>query len=99
MQTTTTQSEVDDLMTVSEVARVLRVAESTVRKWIGRNEIPYLTLPGGDYRVPRTELFRGLRGNVDGTHVLAQLAERLQTQPDEAIDEEIRAVRATPRRR
>lgn len=84
----------DELLTVGEVARILRVAEPTVRKWIGRDEVPYLTLPGGEYRVPRVELFRGLGGNVDGAKVMLRLVERLQSQPDDAIDEEIESVRA-----
>src|SRR6266496_3317984 len=48
----------EDLLTVAEVARLLRVASSTVRKWIGREQIPYLALPSGDYRIPRVALFR-----------------------------------------
>ncbi|MGH8984587.1 MAG: helix-turn-helix domain-containing protein [Acidimicrobiia bacterium] len=94
-----TETRDEELLTVAEVARLLRVAESTVRKWINRDEVPYLTLPGGDYRVPRTELFRGLRGNVDVLQIMQRLRERLQAEPDDAIDAEITAVRAERARR
>jgi excisionase family DNA binding protein len=84
----------EGLLRVGEVARLLRTAESTVRNWIGRDEIPYVVLPGGDYRIPALELFRSLRSNVDVVTLFERLSERLRAVDDEAVDAEIAAVRA-----
>jgi len=86
----------EDLLTVPEVARLLRVASSTVRKWIGRGQIPYLALPNGDYRVPRVALFRALPSNVDAAAVLARV-QRLASVPEGELAEEIRSVRQVRR--
>lgn len=87
----------EDLLTVPEVARLLRVASSTVRKWIGRGQIPYLALPNGDYRVPRVALFRALPSNVDAAAVLARVEQRLASVPEDELADEVRAVRQVRR--
>lgn len=89
----TTEVQATDLLTVPEVARLLRVGESTVRAWIARREVPFIALPGGEYRVPGTELFRGLRSNVDAEAILSDLSERLRSVADEDLRGEIAAVR------
>lgn len=83
------------MLTVGEVARLLRVGESTVRSWIARGEVPFITLPAGDYRIPGLELFRSLRSNVDAVAVLSRLSERLRAVDEQSLDEEIAAVRAS----
>lgn len=83
-----------ELLTVPDVARLLRVAESTVRKWAASGRVPFVELPGGEYRIPRTELIRGLRGNVDIERVLARVESRLAVASEEDISSEVRAVRA-----
>jgi len=50
-----------ELLKVSEVAKRLRVAESTVRGWIARGDVRAVRLPGGVYRIPEEELERLLR--------------------------------------
>ena len=49
-----------DLLTVSEVARVLRVDETTVRRWIKRQALGAITLPHLNkrqaYRVHRSTI-------------------------------------------
>src|SRR6266536_3536165 len=95
MRTVVDQHE--DLLTVTEVARLLRVAPSTVRKWIGRGQIPYLALPSGDYRIPRIALFRALPANVDAAAVLARVEQRLASVPEDELAAETGAVRATRR--
>jgi excisionase family DNA binding protein len=87
----------EDLLTVAEVARLLRVAPSTVRKWIAREQIPYLALPGGDYRVPRLALFRALPSNVDAAAVLARVQQRLASVVEDELRTEVAAVRAARR--
>ncbi len=88
-----------DLLTVPEVARLLRVGESTVRKWIAGGRIPFLELPGGEYRIPRTELTRGIRANVDVDKVLERVEGRLSGISDRDITEAVRSVRRGSRRR
>ena len=88
----------EDLLTVAEVAGLLRVATSTVRKWIGRDQIPYLALPGGDYRIPRLALFRALPSNVNAAAVLARVEQRLASVTEEELTAEVAAVRAARRR-
>lgn len=92
MPTLDTQSE--ELLTVPDVARLLRVAGSTVRKWVASGRIPFVELPGGEYRIPRTELIRGLRGNVDIERVLTRVERRLASVSDEDVSSEVRSVRA-----
>lgn len=89
-----------DLLTVGEVAHLLRVAESTVRKWIAAGRIPFLELPGGEYRIPRLELIRSLRGNVDAEAVLERVEaslQRVQEGEVKAALSEVRAARSGPR--
>jgi excisionase family DNA binding protein len=47
------------LLTVAQVAGALAVCRHTVRRWIARGHFPgALVLPGGDVRIPVTELER-----------------------------------------
>ncbi len=40
------------LLTTSEVARLVRVSSRTVNNWIKQEKVPYIELPGGEYRIP-----------------------------------------------
>lgn len=54
------------LLTVNEAASLLRVTDTTIRRWIGDKKIPYLELPGGSgYRIPQASLLASLAGNFD----------------------------------
>jgi excisionase family DNA binding protein len=44
-------AQVPALLTVSEVASLCRVDASTVRRWIAREQLPAVRLPGGQYRI------------------------------------------------
>lgn len=88
------RTEAAGLLTVGEVSRILRVAESTVRKWIGANRIPFIELPGGDYRIPKKELLRSLRANVDVGEILTRIEARLSSVRETDIEETIAEVRA-----
>jgi excisionase family DNA binding protein len=50
----------DELLTVDEVTRILKVHEETVRRWIRSGELPALLLGSarGGYRVRQTDLDR-----------------------------------------
>jgi excisionase family DNA binding protein len=58
------------LLKPSEVALLLRVSRSTVNNWIHQERVPYLELPGGDYRIPLRGLMLSLKGNLDLTEAL-----------------------------
>ena len=51
-------------VTVAEVADVLRVDPSTVRRWIEKGDLEAITLPSGIYRVPRHALDRLVLGEA-----------------------------------
>jgi excisionase family DNA binding protein len=59
------------LLTSTEVAALLRVTSRTVQKWIEDDRIPYLALPGGQYRIPLQGLITCLTGNYDLNSELA----------------------------
>ena len=44
--------------TPDEVANLCRVHVSTVRRWIGHGKVRAIRLPGGSYRIPKTEFDR-----------------------------------------
>ncbi len=46
-------TEEADLLTTREVARMLRVDHTTVRRWIKSGAMEAITLPRGGYRVRR----------------------------------------------
>ena len=48
----------EDWLTVEEVAKLFRVAEETVRRWIRAGALPVLDLGGrkGGYRIKRADL-------------------------------------------
>lgn len=54
-------SELEPPLTVSEVARVMRVTEPTVREWLRKGTLRGVKLskaPRGDWRIPRSEIER-----------------------------------------
>ena len=40
------------LLSTREVAETLNVSPRTVTNWIRGDRVPYVRLPGGDYRIP-----------------------------------------------
>ena len=64
------------LLTVSQAATLLNVSDRTIRRWIEKDRIPYLELPGGDYRIPQGALLASLRGNYNLGAELRALDER-----------------------
>lgn len=43
-----------DLLSCGQVAKLVGVTSRTVQNWIKRGEIPYISLPGGHYRIHRS---------------------------------------------
>jgi excisionase family DNA binding protein len=48
----------DELITVEEAANILKVRRETIRKYIKNGDLNAHSLPGGDYRIPESELKR-----------------------------------------
>lgn len=62
------------LLTTREVAELLNVSPRTVTNWIRAERVPFVRLPGGEYRVPRDGLLDSLEGNYD-TRMLENVIE------------------------
>ncbi len=62
------------LLTVREVADILKVSRSTVLRWTQRGELPGLRLPSGALRYREQELEAWLSGRrptqEDGSHLV-----------------------------
>jgi excisionase family DNA binding protein len=69
---TTTASKVQ-LLTTQEAAELLRVSPRTVQNWIKRDQVPFLELPGGEYRLPLAGLLESLKGSFDLGQALRDL--------------------------
>ena len=70
----TTGSE-PQLLKPTEVANLLRVSRSTVNNWIHDGSIPYIKLPGGNYRIPLRGLMAALSSNFDLGGTLSAISE------------------------
>jgi excisionase family DNA binding protein len=51
-----------ELLTTAEVAHPLRVNSRTVQRWAAAGQLRAIVLPGGDLRIPRSELQRLMHG-------------------------------------
>jgi excisionase family DNA binding protein len=69
---TETTSKVQ-LLTTQEAAELLRVSPRTVQNWIKRGRVPFLELPGGEYRLPLAGLLESLSGTFDLGQALRDL--------------------------
>jgi len=56
----------EKLLSTREVADLLNVAPRTVTNWIRADRLPYVRLPGGEYRVPE----QGLLDSLSGTYAI-----------------------------
>jgi excisionase family DNA binding protein len=58
----------EDLLTVSEVARILRVDDTTVRRWVKQGALEAVVLPHANarqsYRIKRETLNKVLAGGL-----------------------------------
>ncbi len=75
------------LLTVSQAASLLRVSDRTIRRWIKAEQIPFLRLPSGEYRIPQGALLASLRGTYD----LAGELEQLEAKHGHLSEEQIAA--------
>jgi excisionase family DNA binding protein len=73
------------LLKPTEVADLLRVSRSTINNWIQEGSIPFIKLPGGNYRIPLRALMASLSGNYD---LGANLAAISATARERGLDDE-----------
>jgi excisionase family DNA binding protein len=55
----------EELITVEEAARILKVRRETIRRYIKNGHLHALTLPGGDYRLRDSDIQELLSRNTD----------------------------------
>jgi excisionase family DNA binding protein len=48
----------DDLLTTAEAARMLRVSQKTIGRWVRLGQLPAVRLPSGQLRIKRAEVDR-----------------------------------------
>ena len=48
----------EELVTVGEAARILKVRRETIRRYIKHGHLRAVTLPGGDYRLREQDIKR-----------------------------------------
>jgi excisionase family DNA binding protein len=46
----------EELLTIAEVAEIVKVRPETIRRYVKTRKLKALTLPGGDYRIRRCDL-------------------------------------------
>ncbi len=51
------------MLTISEVAKALKLTDATIRNWIERGHIQAVRLPSGIYRIAQSEVDRVLQGD------------------------------------
>jgi excisionase family DNA binding protein len=64
------------LISTKEAAALLNVTQRTITNWIEAGKVPYLRLPGGDYRLPISGLLASLSGTYDLSAELKELDSR-----------------------
>jgi excisionase family DNA binding protein len=52
----TLSTELPDLLTTAEVAKLLRVAQSTVQRWVQLGQLSAIRLPSGGLRIRRRDV-------------------------------------------
>lgn len=84
MPTVTSQPR---LLSTTQAAGLLNVSRRTILNWIEANKVPYVKLPGGDYRIPLT----GLLDSLSGTYQLQEEIRALDARNANLSDEDIQA--------
>ena len=54
----------EELITVGEAAKILKVRRETIRRYIKDGHLHALTLPGGDYRLRDSDIHKLLSRNT-----------------------------------
>lgn len=75
------------LLSTKQAADLLNVSKRTVLNWIESEKIPYIKLPGGDYRVP----LAGLLASLSGTYRLDEEIRGLDARYAAVSDTDVQA--------
>lgn len=75
------------LLSTAQAASLLSVSRRTVLNWIEAGKVPYVRLPGGEYRVPLS----GLLSSLSGTYRLADEIRALDERNMNLTDEDVQA--------
>jgi excisionase family DNA binding protein len=73
------------LLSTKQAAELLNVSRRTILNWIETDKIPYLKLPGGDYRVPLAGLLASLSGTYRLDEEIRALDERFAGVSDQDV--------------
>ena len=75
------------LLSTTQAAGLLNVSRRTILNWIEAGKVPYVRLPGGDYRIPLT----GLLDSLSGTYRLQEEIRALDKRNAGLTDEDVQA--------
>jgi excisionase family DNA binding protein len=73
------------LLSTKQAAELLNVSRRTILNWIETDKVPYLKLPGGDYRVPLAGLLASLSGTYRLDEEIRALDERFAGVSDQDV--------------
>ncbi|MHB8243106.1 MAG: helix-turn-helix domain-containing protein [Solirubrobacteraceae bacterium] len=73
------------LLSTAQAAELLNVSRRTILNWIETDKVPYLKLPGGDYRVPLAGLLASLSGTYRLDEEIRALDERFAGVSDQDV--------------
>jgi excisionase family DNA binding protein len=71
-----TVSSQPKLLSTKQAAELLNVSKRTILNWVESDKIPYVKLPGGDYRIPLAGLLASLSGTYRLDEEIRALDER-----------------------
>ncbi len=75
------------LLSTTQAADLLNVSRRTILNWIEAGKVPYVRLPGGDYRLPLS----GLLSSLSGTYRLDEEIRALDERNAALTDEDVQA--------
>jgi len=75
------------LLSTTQAAGLLNVSRRTVLNWIEAGKVPYVKLPGGEYRLPLS----GLLASLSGTYRLEEEIRALDERNADLTDEDVQA--------
>jgi excisionase family DNA binding protein len=75
------------LLSTKQAAELLNVSKRTILNWIESDKVPYVKLPGGDYRVP----LAGLLASLSGTYRLDEEIRALDERNASISDADVQA--------
>lgn len=75
------------LLSTKQAAELLNVSKRTILNWIESERVPYIKLPGGDYRIPLTGLLASLSGTYRLDEEIRALDERYAAVSDADVQQ------------